>query len=122
MSSTNNHKSVSEKKVNPYHCDLCGMELYQLRGHDFWLGVCFNPTHEQHRFGSFPWCNPHHYESRRLTDQEVSLIEGRKRALELRLKVVRSYWELISVVHCFWSGGYNPEIDKRVTLIEGEHL
>ena len=117
----NKPKNISQK-VNPYHCDLCGMELFELQPHDFWLGVCFNPIHHKPRFGSFPWCNPHHYETRDLRQHEISEIERRKTALELRLKVVRNYWELISVINCFQSSGFIPEIDERITQIKGEHL
>jgi hypothetical protein len=119
--STTNLKKVSEK-VNPYHCDLCGIELFELQGHDFWLGVCFNPTHEKPRFGSFPWCNPHHYETRDLSEHESDLILKRKDDLAKRLQVVYTNWELISIVHCFSNGGFLPEVDERITKVKGKYL
>ena len=108
--------------TEPYHCDLCGIPLYQLQGHDFWLGVCFNPVHEKPRFGSFPWCGTPSFESRDLKDWERKEIEKRKIALQKRLKVVQNCWELISVVRCFDGSGWIPEVDERITKKKGKHL
>lgn len=98
-----------------YHCDLCGIPLYQLQSHDFWLGVCFNPTHNKPRFGSFPWCGTPSFETRDLREHEIKEIERRKLTLKKRLNHVETFWELISVVRCFDGGGWLPEVDERIS-------
>lgn len=113
--------NVKALKANAhYGCDLCGMPLFQLQPHDFWLGVCFN--HEPPRFCSRPWCNPEHNESRSLREWELEEIMRRFNSLKQRLTVVSTPKEIIAVVGCFEGGGGIPNIDERITRKKGEHL
>lgn len=94
--------------------------MIELRPHDFQLHVCLN--HLPPHFKSSPWCHPVTYEDRMLTEYERKLIADRKMALQKRLTVVETPREVWSVVLMFLSGGFNPEIDERVTKVKGEHL
>ena len=101
-------------------CNLCGQPMIELSGWDFKRDVCLN--HEPPHFISQDWCCDPKYEDRELQEWEKKLINDRADALAKRLTVVKSPKEIWAVVLGFFSGGWNPEIDERITKVKGEHL
>ena len=71
--------------------------------------------HDKPRIVNYPWGGEVSYETRDLTPYEREKITKRKDALMKRLEVVKTEWELLSVVLCFFSDGWIPEVDERIT-------
>lgn len=104
------------------NCPECGLEMLQLQGWDFLKCICFNPVHKEPLVYQQTWCCDPKITHRQLSHHEQEIIDKRKEALTKRLSVVQSNWELMSVINCFRSGGWTPEIDERITKVKGEHL
>lgn len=96
--------------------------MFELRPHDFKLEVCVNPSHGTPIFVSAPWCNTQEIFTRNLLHYEQQIIDERKTALIKRLGVVKTNWELMQAISCFYFGGWNPEVDERIIGKKGEHL
>lgn len=96
-------------------CPKCGIPMLQLQGWDFLHEVCFNPVHDVPVHYTETWgCGDGTVTDRPLTECEQQIIDERKKDLVEGLSVVKTNWELVGLIHCFWSGGYNPEIRKRL--------
>ena len=94
--------------------------MIQLSSWDFKRDVCLN--HDPPHFVSQDWCHDPTYEDRELQPSEIKLIDERAAALAKRLIVVDNPKEVWSIVLMFLFGGWNPEIDERITKVKGEHL
>lgn len=96
-------------------CPKCGIPMLQLSGWDFLHLVCFNPVHAVPVHYTETWgCGGGKATERPLTECEQQLIDERKKDLVEGLSVVKTNWELVGQINCFLSGGYNPEIKKRL--------
>lgn len=102
------------------NCPKCGIEMLQLQGWDFLHCVCFNPVHEKPVHVNQTWCHEPHVTERELTEREQQVIDERKVWLVKGLAVAKTNWELYGQISCFLSGGWDPEIRRRIALSESQ--
>jgi hypothetical protein len=101
------------------NCPKCGVEMLELQGWDFLHYVCLSPVHPKPVHVNQTWCHNPSITERELSEREQEIIDTRKNNLIKGLAVVETNWELMGEIWGFLSGGFNPDIRKRIESTVG---